>query len=439
MTSLTYALIKQNAIRVIKDEGHVLCEGSTASAYSVERKEGPPFTLGEVVGGWKNTMAGISPVQRLAVGNSLNILFMTLAWASHPGVTAEAARIPAVFAFGDANVDTGNNNYIQTLLKSNFTPFGETYFHRPTGRVCDGRIILDFLCTYLGLPFLPPYLEPGADFTYGANFGSGGAGATDLADYLPNRGIPLTQQTAYFQTLQGGHQVVMTQGGGSSQQVPLARNITQATFSQALYYMQIGEVDYLELALLAQEASLLQALQTTVQRAVLSSIQTALTTLYSSGARKFLIFTVYPLGCMPLFLSVSNSTNGSCLPFPTAVAAAHNAALEALVATLRSRWADAEVILVRADRVLTDVEESKGHNGFDDTSAGCCGSGRYNGGGPCVSGPNVTLCAAPSRRIYWDMVHYTEAFNSVVAWEAWGGQNYTAPMNLNQLATGGLI
>lgn len=350
-------------------------------------------------------------------------------------IEAQPPTIPAIFAFGDANAETGNNNYIQTLLKTNLPPFGETYFHRPNGRVCDGRIVLDFLCQFLGLPFLAPYLEPGANFTYGANFASGGAGALDISDATPARGIPLSQQLSYFQDFRNGNQVLMTQNGSSSQQVPLVQNVSQVTFSEALYYIQIGEVDYAELAILAQEFSLLQVLQSTVQQAVINAIEAALTTLYGLGARKFLIFTVYPLGCMPILLSLSNSTTGSCVPFANQIASDHNAALQELVGGLRSNMTDATMILVRADQVLMDVEQNRRSYGFEDTEAACCGSGLYNGATACDSTNNATIiCPNPGQRVYWDQVHCSEAFNRIVAQETWSGGRYTTPINLSTLA-----
>lgn len=55
----------------------------------------------------------------------------------------------SIISFGDSLADTGN--WI-ILLQENkptpaFPPFGGTYFNRPTGRCCDGRLIVDFFGT----------------------------------------------------------------------------------------------------------------------------------------------------------------------------------------------------------------------------------------------------------------------------------------------------
>ncbi|KAI4999411.1 hypothetical protein ZWY2020_004000 [Hordeum vulgare] len=47
-----------------------------------------------------------------------------------------------------------------------------TFFHHPTGRVCDGRVLLDFYAQALGLPLVQPSLpeQRSGQCTFGANF-----------------------------------------------------------------------------------------------------------------------------------------------------------------------------------------------------------------------------------------------------------------------------
>ena len=54
-------------------------------------------------------------------------------------------EITSLFVFGDSLFDVGNNNYINTTARANYFPYGETYFHYPTGRFSDGRVIPDFI------------------------------------------------------------------------------------------------------------------------------------------------------------------------------------------------------------------------------------------------------------------------------------------------------
>lgn len=61
-------------------------------------------------------------------------------------IMAANTSIPAIFIFGDSTVDPGNNNFIQTVFKSNFPPYGIHYPNKmPTGRFTDGKLATDFI------------------------------------------------------------------------------------------------------------------------------------------------------------------------------------------------------------------------------------------------------------------------------------------------------
>ena len=101
----------------------------------------------------RNTMESL-----MNTGRNLSLLYVLL-----PIVISSTAaligaghlRLPeghvALFVFGDSLYDPGNNNYINTTTnyQANFWPYGETYFHFPTGRFSDGRLMPDFISTAL--------------------------------------------------------------------------------------------------------------------------------------------------------------------------------------------------------------------------------------------------------------------------------------------------
>ncbi|PIN23315.1 Sinapine esterase [Handroanthus impetiginosus] len=103
----------------------------------------------------------------------------------------------SIVSFGDSIADTGNLLRLSSannLPDSANPPYGRTFFHHPTGRYSDGRLIIDFIAESLGLPMVQPYIG-GADaavngrsFDKGVNFAVAGATALDIS-FLEERGI----------------------------------------------------------------------------------------------------------------------------------------------------------------------------------------------------------------------------------------------------------
>ena len=52
--------------------------------------------------------------------------------------------VPAIISFGDSSVDVGNNDYLPTLFKADYPPYGRDFTnHKPTGRFCNGKLATD--------------------------------------------------------------------------------------------------------------------------------------------------------------------------------------------------------------------------------------------------------------------------------------------------------
>ena len=59
--------------------------------------------------------------------------------------------------FGASMVDVGENAKAMPLRSvAEFTPYGLDYFHRPTARFSNGRLLIDFLCKCIQTRF--PYI-----------------------------------------------------------------------------------------------------------------------------------------------------------------------------------------------------------------------------------------------------------------------------------------
>nr|GLL24160.1 GDSL esterase/lipase At1g28570-like [Ipomoea trifida] len=142
-------------------------------------------------------MAQAYPNHRgLKVNSAISTLFLLPLLIIPRRITAECYT--SIFAFGDSLTDVGNlvilNDNPNSSLISN-PPYGETFFHHPTGRCSDGRLIIDFIAEYYGLPYMPPSAAVmmngginGSDIEGGVNFAVVAAAAVDSAFY-EERGI----------------------------------------------------------------------------------------------------------------------------------------------------------------------------------------------------------------------------------------------------------
>ncbi|THG02006.1 hypothetical protein TEA_002572 [Camellia sinensis var. sinensis] len=90
-------------------------------------------------------------------------------------------EVPCLFIFGDSLADNGNNNYLSTIAKANYQPYGIDFSDGPTGRFCNGRTMSDIIGQRLGFDhFIPPFATArGRDILMGVNYASGGGGIRD--------------------------------------------------------------------------------------------------------------------------------------------------------------------------------------------------------------------------------------------------------------------
>lgn len=62
------------------------------------------------------------------------------------GAAARAApQVPCYFIFGDSLVDNGNNNFIVSMARANYPPYGIDFAGGPTGRFSNGLTTVDVI------------------------------------------------------------------------------------------------------------------------------------------------------------------------------------------------------------------------------------------------------------------------------------------------------
>ncbi|XP_074592488.1 GDSL esterase/lipase LIP-4-like [Curcuma longa] len=311
----------------------------------------------------------------------------------------------AVFNFGDSNSDTGAYSAgfgIQFSL-----PEGRTFFHRPSGRLCDGRLVIDFLRESINASYLSPYLESlGSDFRGGANFAF--AGASTLP---PNVPFSLAIQVQQFLRFKSRSMELVAQGTRGL--------IDSKAFESGLYVIDIGQNDL-------SGAFYRSRSYHHVSRQIPSmvdQIRKAIQNIYESGGRNFRIHNTGPLGCLPEKLArlrkddSSLDENGCIIPYNNA-SKEFNVQLSTLCDDLSLELKNATIVYVDVYAVKYDLIANYREYGFETAFMACCGHGGppYNYNSDIYCGhPESQVCAIGSKYISWDGVHYAEAANSMVA------------------------
>ncbi|KAF8661721.1 hypothetical protein HU200_056671 [Digitaria exilis] len=323
-----------------------------------------------------------------------------------PGAGASCSRRPVVFAFGDSNTDTGGvaaglGNYYPL-------PEGRAFFRRATGRLCDGRLVIDYLCESLNMSYLSPYLEAlGSDFTGGANFAI--SGSSTLPRSVPFSLHVQVQQFIHFK--QRSFELVAH--GGTAP-------VDADGFRNALYLIDIGQNDLS--AAFGSGAPYDDIIHQKIP-AFISEIKEAIMTLYYNGAKNFWVHGTGPLGCLPQKLAAPRADD-SDLDYSGCLKTLNNGAYEfnnqlcAACDELRSQLRGVTIVYTDVLLIKYDLIANHSTYGFDEPLMACCGYGgapyNYNANVSCLA-PGFRVCEDGAKFVSWDGVHYTDAANAFVA------------------------
>ncbi|KAF5196637.1 GDSL esterase/lipase [Thalictrum thalictroides] len=335
---------------------------------------------------------------------------------------------PAIFNFGDSNSDTGG--LAAGVAYPLGLPNGETHFHKPSGRLCDGRLIIDFLMNSLELPFLNPYLDSiGApSFQNGCNFATGGstilpANAASISPF--SFGIQVSQ----FLRFKARVLEILDEGTKATKFLP-----QKEYFALGLYAIDIGQNDLDGAFSIKSEEQVVALIPT-----ILSELEAGIQKLYDEGARRYWIHNTGPLGCLPRIIArFGNDTlkvdEFSCINSHNRVAKLFNLQLHTLCKKFQEQYPDINVTYVDIFGIKLNLIANYSEYGFKQPIAACCGFGglplNYDKRIACgqtkiLNGSTVTAnpCDDPKEYINWDGNHYTEAANFHVSSQILAG-NY---------------
>ncbi|GMP76314.1 hypothetical protein CsSME_00033050 [Camellia sinensis var. sinensis] len=334
--------------------------------------------------------------------------------------------VPANFVFGDSLVEVGNNDYIVSLSKADYAPFGID-FGKPTGRYTNGRTIVDIIGQEIGLKdFTPPYLAPtttGPVVLQGVNYASGGGGILNHTGKIFVGRINLDAQMDNFANTR---QDIISNIGA-----PAALKM----FEKALFSITIGANDFINNYLTPVVSALEQKLvpPETFVDTLISRFRLQLTRLYNMGARNIVVANVGPIGCIPYQRDINPSAGESCVAFPNQLAQLFNAQLKDLLAELSANLKESKFLYANVYRLFEDIIKNHISYGFENANSACCAiSGRFGGLIPC--GPSAKVCPDRSKYVFWDPYHPTDAANAIIAKRLTdGGSDDIWPMNIRRL------
>ncbi|KAG8492146.1 hypothetical protein CXB51_015679 [Gossypium anomalum] len=311
---------------------------------------------------------------------------------------------PALFAFGDSIVDTGNNNKRFTIAKANIPPYGRDFpGGAATGRFGNGKVFSDLLAEGLRIkPLLPAYLHPvlqGEDLETGVSFASGGSGFDEFTVKLQNA-LSIKDQLNLFK------ECVRKLEGGIGQEK------ANATISKSLFLVSQGNNDIAITYFLFHFLYDIDAYTTQLVNSASSFIKD----MYELGARKFACLSLIPLGYLPISRTFGGGFQRNSVDWLTQAAVKFNSKLEHELNHLNSNLPGTRILYIDIYNPLVDLIQNHKKYGFEVSSHGCCGTGLIELNYGCNELLSSFTCSNSSSHVFWDAGHPSErAYRMIIS------------------------
>ncbi|KVH97014.1 GDSL esterase/lipase At1g28570-like [Cynara cardunculus var. scolymus] len=341
----------------------------------------------------------------------------------------------SIISFGDSLADTGNLKMLsaykpdQESLHFFLPPYGESFFHVPTGRCSNGRLVIDFIAESIGLPLVAPFVGGNRnrlmEFRRGVNYAVVGATALD-SSFHAARGVPnpLTNSSLRVQL------------GWFKQSWPSicakVQDCDQLIRHSLILMGEIGGNDYNHALLAGKSIDEIETYVPLVVKAIISTVKE----LIKLGAKTILIPGNLPIGCSAAYLTLyhdsdkaeyDNSTG--CLIWLNKLSEYHNQLLQKELYQLRELHRDANIIYGDYYNAAMQFFRYPDKYGFTNGALkACCGGGgpfNYNLSVHCGD-PSSNLCAHPDTYVNWDGLHLTQAAYKIIYKSLFQG-SYTVP------------
>ncbi|RVW72037.1 GDSL esterase/lipase [Vitis vinifera] len=330
------------------------------------------------------------------------ILLSSLCTASTAPTGTNSPPFKRIYAFGDSYTDTGNTRsatgpnaftYVSNL------PYGSTFFHHPTNRYSDGRLVIDFVAQALSLPFLPPYRSQKANTSTGVNFAVAGSTAIPHEFFVKNNlTLDITPQSIQTQLI-WFNEFLEKQGCRGPPKTLVAHLMIHCSGLERSEPMTMHTL----LDLLCQAAPFRSL------------------ALLKKGVKYLVVQGLPPTGCLTLALTLAPDDDRDaigCVGSVNKQSYSHNTILQAKLHDLRVQFPHAVIVYADYWNAYHTIMKNGDRYGFKEPFKTCCGSGgdpyNFDVFATCGSS-SASACPNPSQYINWDGVHLTEAMYKVVA------------------------
>ncbi|ONK55848.1 uncharacterized protein A4U43_C10F1590 [Asparagus officinalis] len=313
------------------------------------------------------------------------------------GGNGTSSKYPALFAFGDSILDTGNNNLLPTIAKCNFPPYGKDLIgHEPTGRFSNGKVPSDFVASKLGIKeLLPAFLNPNLsneDILTGVSFASGSSGYDRLTSEL-------------LSVISIQHQLELFKDYKQKLEAVTEPERAEMIIRESLYFVCSGSNDYANNYFGGTLRSAEYDIPSYTSFLV-DSASSFIQDLYSLGARKILVAGLPPLGCVPNLRTRAGGEQRDCVSLYNQVSEDYNLKLSTISQILQKKLAGSNIVYADIYHPLLDLIQYPSKYGFEESKNGCCGTGEFELGPLCNR--KTVLCPDDSKLVFWDSFHPTE-------------------------------
>ncbi|KAH7846030.1 hypothetical protein Vadar_008914 [Vaccinium darrowii] len=268
--------------------------------------------------------------------------------------------------------------------------------------------MIDFIANASGLPFLNPYLKKDANFRHGVNFAV--AGATALPENV------LTKHN--ITDIYTNSSLVVQLDWMSKHLNSACKMKGDCSKKQKTSLFVLGEIggnDYSFLLLQGGTTPEVRRLVPEVVAAIKNGVRRVI---MSYGAVRVVVHGIFPLGCIPVYLTIFQTNNSSaydkrgCLKEANSFVSYHNKKLKEAIQELKREYPDVVIVYADLYRAFLWIFGNAVHLGFDgdSTQKACCGiGGDYNFNFANLCSSEVPVCPNPNQFISWDGIHMTEA------------------------------